>query len=135
MIVGTEKRGACGGCAVPRVRLGRCFLCLLKRFLEIGNGIWFVLRVVLCVLGFQGPEMEDQSRPESVGRLAGSPPQCHPSISLRCMALLPGRPSPHAIVCPDKIVADQHRIVPVRDAADHLTVDLGPSVPALVVRA
>ena len=51
------------------------------------------------------------------------------------MSLLFGCPGAHAVVGADEVVADQHCVVPVGDAPDHLAIDLGPPVSALVVGA
>lgn len=51
------------------------------------------------------------------------------------MPALPRRPRAHAVVRADEVIANQHGIIPVGDAADHLTIHPGPPVAALVVGA
>ena len=57
--------------------------------------------------------------------------QCH----VRSMAFLLGCPGANTVVRSNEVVADQHCVVPVANAPDHLAIDLGPPVPALVVGA
>lgn len=54
---------------------------------------------------------------------------------LRCVTALSSSPCAYAVVCADKVVADQHGIVTVRYSAYHLAIDFRSPVSALVVRA
>lgn len=51
------------------------------------------------------------------------------------MPALPCRPRAYAVVRADEVIADQHGVIAVGNAADHLTIHPGPPVAALVVGA
>jgi hypothetical protein len=85
---------------------------------------------------FQWPSSGGLDATTSYGtNVRGSPgPMCL-HIDLRSMSLLACTPSSNAVVGAYEVVADQDRIVAIRDAPYHLTVDFRPAIPALVVRA
>ena len=54
---------------------------------------------------------------------------------VRSVSALPRRPRAHAVIRADEVIADQHGVVAVGDAADHLAIHPRPPVAALVVGA
>jgi hypothetical protein len=65
------EQGASRGCgAVPYVRLGSCLLCALVGGLEVCDRVGFGSRRVRGLFGFEGPEMEDQARPQATERMS-----------------------------------------------------------------
>lgn len=67
-----EKSGAGGSSPIPLIWLRSRLLGLLEGLFEVGNRVWFVIRVIAGVLYLEGPEVEDEPGPEPMRRSAGN---------------------------------------------------------------
>ena len=141
-LVGGEERAAGGGGAVPFVVGGRGGgLRFFEGGLQVGDGCGWGGRGPGGGFDFEGPEMEDQTGPETAGDLLVRKSICVCVCvcvyvgDVRSVSALPRRPRAHAVIRADEVIADQHGVVAVGDAADHLAIHPRPPVAALVVGA
>ena len=54
---------------------------------------------------------------------------------LRRMPSLARNPGPNTVVCTNEVLLDEHCIVAVCDSTDHLSVDVGATIPTAIVGA
>ena len=129
-----EESPAGGGRAEPFVRTAGCSEGLLVGFLQAADGVGLVGGG--GAFDFEGPEVEDQAGPETIGCLAeGDGEDGGENRNVRCMASGSGGPGSHAVVDGHEVVLSEHCVVAVRHAADHAAVDFGTAISTAVVGA